>query len=222
VETGKEVRQLTAEKKQVLSVAVSPNGRQVLVGGTGGLRLGDLETGKWLRAVPGAGCVISVAFAAGGSRALSQGHDGTVRLWDVETGKELKRLLEGPGGKVAFSPDGRRALSGNLTPTRDKDGKPLGWGFRLWDLDTGKELRRFEGHTSVVTVLAFTPDGRRILSSSQDSTVRLWEADTGKELRRDAAYGGASGLALSPDGRQILCWDASGIRLWTLFPEEKK
>lgn len=46
---------------------------------------------------------------------------------------------------------------------------------RLWDAETGKELRCFEGHTDEVWDVVYSPDGRRVLSSSSDRTIRLWK-----------------------------------------------
>jgi len=56
--------------------------------------------------------------------------------------------------------------------------------MHLWYVETGRELRRFTGHTDGIHRTAFSPDGRCVLSGSKDNTVRLWDVETGQELRR--------------------------------------
>src|SRR5574337_32715 len=77
---------------------------------------------------------------------------------------------------------------------------------RLWDPQTGKELRRYVGHALAVTSVAFSPDGQSVLTGSYDNTARLWDPQTGKELRRLYSHvtGGIRGVAFSPDGRYVL------------------
>jgi WD40 repeat protein len=65
---------------------------------------------------------------------------------------------------VASSPDGRRALSSGEDPS-----------IRLWDVETGREVRRFEAGTGSLSGVAFSPDGRCALSGGfEDPIVRLW------------------------------------------------
>ncbi len=107
---------------------------------------------------------------------------------------------------VAFSPDGGRALLASA----DKS-------VRLFDVEAGRDVRRFLGHTASVWSVAFSPDGRLALSGSADQSVRLWEVDTGNELRRFAGHEGlVLCVAFAPDGKRavsaaldhsIVLWD---------------
>jgi WD40 repeat protein len=84
---------------------------------------------------------------------------------------------------------------------------------------SGKEVRRFAGHTQDVTAAVFLPDGRRFVSAGMDGTVRLWSVPTGVELRRLEHPGGVNDVALSPDGRQVLSagFGDNAARLWNLI-----
>jgi WD40 repeat protein/tetratricopeptide (TPR) repeat protein len=143
-------------------------------------------------------------FSPDGRRLLLRGGNGIIFFWDVETGTLRGGLQVADAWRVAFSPDGRRALVG------------LRWAVVLADLETNKELRRLEGHTADVLCITFAPDGRRALSGSLDKTLRLWDVETGKELRRLEGHTAAvRWAAFSPDGKQVLSGgDDRTLRLW--------
>jgi WD40 repeat protein len=65
---------------------------------------------------------------------------------------------------IAFSPDGKLLASGGDDGT-----------VRLWDVGTGKEVRKYAGHEDAVRAIAFSADGTRLASASADTTVLIWE-----------------------------------------------
>jgi WD40 repeat protein len=108
---------------------------------------------------------------------------------------------------LAFSPDGRFALSAGLDGT-----------IRLWDVTTHKYMRAFAERTNGVRSVAFTPDGRFALSGHDDKLLRLWDVQTGGLIRRFQGHTQTvNKVAISPDGRQALSggFDHS-VRLWDI------
>jgi WD40 repeat protein len=106
---------------------------------------------------------------------------------------------------VAFSPDGTILASSGLYET-----------VRLWNVRTGTEIRRLEGHSRLVPSVAFSPDENILASGSFDKTIRLWDIDTGTELKRlDGHSNYVESVAFSPNGDIIASgsWDKT-VRLW--------
>src|SRR5262249_20823787 len=116
---------------------------------------------------------------------------------------------------VAFSPDGRLAMAGG----HDK----IIWG---WDVETGREVRRFVGHEGIIAGLTVTPDGHRALTVSPTpgqlgggTPLRLWGVASGLEIDRAGGPDGAGFwcVAVAKDGRRAFTGGSEGsIRLWRL------
>jgi WD40 repeat protein len=99
---------------------------------------------------------------------------------------------------VAFSPNGRFALSGAGGLEKDHT-------LKLWDISTGNCKHTFEGHNGSVRSAAFSPDGKSVLSGSWDHMLRLWNVSTGRCERTLEGHGNqVYAVAFSPDGRFAL------------------
>ena len=107
---------------------------------------------------------------------------------------------------VAFSPDGKRLISGSYYGNS-----------KLWDVATEKELRIFkEGKISGgVKAVAFSPDGQKFVSTSHDNTLVLWNVNNGRKLRTFSAHSDIiSDVAYSSNGQLIASGGKDGVRLW--------
>jgi WD40 repeat protein len=117
---------------------------------------------------------------------------------------------------VAIAPDGKRAISASYDKT-----------LKIWDTDTGIELRTLTGHTGYVHAGAIAPDGLTAISASDDNTLKIWDTETGRELQTLTGHtNSVRGVAIAPDGltaisashdNTLKIWDlASGSELRTL------
>jgi len=93
---------------------------------------------------------------------------------------------------------------------------------RIWDTETGKELRKLEGHTAPVRHAAFSPDGTKIVTGGNDRSVCIWDAESGNEVQKlDVPMAIVNRVDFSPDGKKVVATMRDSyrdhvIRIWTL------
>ena len=106
---------------------------------------------------------------------------------------------------AAFSPDGKRIISGSGDNT-----------LKLWDAHSGTCILTLSGHSRGVNAAAFSPDGQRIISGSDDNTLKLWDAHSGTCILTLSGHSrGVNAAAFSPDGQRIISGSFDNtLKLW--------
>ncbi len=200
------------------SLALSPDGKTVVSGGWGQtIKVCDMATGRRLMTIPrahGGREIFCVAFSPDGKRIVSGDDNGEVNVWDVDSGKEVMKL-EGPKSwtfSPAFSPDGKRIVSGGY----DRDTGSI--TIKLWDALSGAELitiaqggqapGEFGESETAPYSLAFSPDGKRIVSGGK--VTKVWDVNSGDEVM---TLNGGSPVLYSPDSKFIVSCKDNEIKI---------
>jgi WD40 repeat protein len=189
----------------------------------GTIRIVNPFTGKERNRLIGHQAMVnSLAVTSDGRSLISRSMDNTVRLWDLGAGKEVRKFPI-PSGE-------RDYMSLAISP----DGKTFSWinnsdlSIRIWDPIKGRELERLRGHKDTIQRIAFSNDGKKLVSTGNDAPVRLWDPATGQQVR--ALQGkdrmGWVYAVFSPDGKTLVTsrysepiqlWDlATGNELWKI------
>jgi WD40 repeat protein len=194
----------TVELNRQSRSAISPDGQRFVTGKS----VWNARTGEKIRDFDETADDFSACAFSPDGRFIAAAHAKAVRIWNADTYQELTPLV-GHAGEVlaiALSPDGRRVA----TASKDQS-------IRVWDTETGRELRILKGKIWAWTrTVAFSPDGRRIVTGAEDFDPRVYDTETGEELL--ALKGHAAPIttvAFSPDGRRIASAGYDGmVKLW--------
>ena len=243
---NKIVRTFGLASDHYLSVGWSPDGKTLAAGTAKNTILYD-QAGKVVQTLKSSAA--AVAWSSNNKQVFTL--TDAIKVWDATSGS-LLRTIPTPGANAfAITPDGKQFISGgtsffavndavsgklvrrfdNLSGTVPPlwwPGKPLITGLgtaklSLWDQATGKLLRSLEGHTSSITAVTYSPDGKTLATASYDKTVRLWETASGKQKQAFSGHSApvlavafaANGKLLASGGldKQVLIWDAKSAKV---------
>ncbi|HCS53081.1 protein kinase [Rubinisphaera sp.] len=262
--TLKQRDQFEGHTGYVSALAISSDSRYIATGsdnwnrkdGDAAVRVWDMQTKQqlWSRSLSqensDKGQVEGISFSPDGTQLvtlrLSGPETDCITIWNAKTGDPIRRY--GRGGSspkcVAWSPDGKLIATGHTAILVDKNkwSDPEHCVIRLYDATTGKVIRTLIGHESAVDTVAFSPDGRLLVSGSggqylndayyeknaMDNSVRIWDVTTGRELLRKDFDQAVKSATFSPDGTKLVTstgavGDEPHVSLWRLItdnPEE--
>ena len=212
---------LTGHTDTVTDVAFSSAGSRLVSSSTDEtLKFWDAATGELIRTQQAhMGGATALAGTRHGQHVVSAGGDGTVKVWDATAGEQLLSFAvpSGSANPLAVSDDGKHlATAGNDTL------------IYLWDLPTVPQSDAAQltprvtlrGHYDLVSGLGFSPDGRRLVSTSWDYTIRLWDVASGQEVTWLRGISGRNARVLfSPDGQRLVMSSGMYLTIWDAEPE---
>ena len=206
-------RFILQHEAKVNTAAFSPDAKRIVTGSDNKTAIvWDAQTGKQIgAALPHSAAVTVARFSPNGREIITV--DGGVHVWDTETHKPIPRPFPSDNLTFAtFTPDGTRVA------TIQRGGANDEFVIRVWNTE-GRELLRKPIHVKADIygpVVSFSPDGGRLVTSSNEKAARIWNADTGDaigDLLRQKNWLGAA--SFSPDGKMVATWaDSTKARLW--------
>jgi WD40 repeat protein len=186
-------------------------------GGAQNIHLWDVTTGEKIGTWRGhQSQIYGLAWSAAHGMLASASGDGTVRIWDTRQGTTVKILGGSNTDEVyslAWSPDGSKVVAGSRAGT-----------VVLWDAATGKRLAAWTGpamqgavgpNPYAVWGVAWSPDGKRIVSNRYDKKVLVWDTASGKNLALLTPDSQPNGVTWAPDGaRFATSGDDGSVQFW--------
>jgi WD40 repeat protein len=190
--------------------------------------------------------ITAIRLSGDGSHALSGSYDGTARFWNTFTGTPIKSLgfggileyldLDRDGTYAVFGKDQMlqfgNLFSDTLSSTNDLGIRPIpvriltigrlvisgaeNYSICEWQLPSGQLVRKFKGHTSLISALCISRNKLFFLSGSMDKSIKLWDVSSGECILTMQAHEQIDTINVSADMKHALSGGNLSTRLWDL------
>ncbi|KAL6895283.1 hypothetical protein HDV57DRAFT_506834 [Trichoderma longibrachiatum] len=188
----------------VLGTKFFPDGQQLAVFSSDEIQIWNSHGDDLPRTLRGhADDITSIAISPDGSRLVSSSRDGSIRIWDISPELE-DQWIRGPI---------KRSCTAALSP----DGVTLALGANDYDYGDGEQVQTFTEHTSAITCLEFSANGKFLASTSRDRAVKIWDLAT-RACKKIlfTPNGMIRLLKFSPDTLRLASLQSNKIEIWDL------
>ena len=240
VNTGVMLETIQRDSWKNYGVTFSQDGKRIICANDSIINVLDTQTGAEIGSFVNEKKILSVAFMPDDKGLLVNSSDNVLRFIDIDNGLVFNTLTDicDYFSTAAISPDGKKIVCAPkqygycqaFVNAADVDfTDSLTVPVKIFDYQTGKELKLLKGHKYYVASAVFSPDGKYVLTASYDMTLKIWDAETGKELRTMKGNNSSFLYAeYSRDGKKIvsisrstdkpvIIWDAAtGEEIMTL------
>jgi WD40 repeat protein len=212
--TGRKILAFPRQNGSVTGLKFSPDGSRLYTHIAGrGIVAWSTRTGDQLLRLPIPGPIAEIALSPDGERIADTRLDGNLEIWDLRARRRILTITP-PGSLcgLSFSPNGRDIAASpcfGLPPA----------AALVWDSRTGRQRVAVGGPSAAQSAnfeVAYSPDGRRIVTAGEDGKARVWDARSGRLLTTLIGHTGwVFAARFSPDGRRIATGSTDGTaRVW--------